>query len=137
MSSTDTTESELESTIVQSLLASGYVPGRSEDYDRDHAVDLVKLQQFLFSTQPKAISLLGIDKEGIKLQQFLSRLQGEVAKRGVVDVLRKGINHGPAFIDLFYGSPSQEPQGGQAICCQYLQRHPPVALQPRRIPACS
>jgi len=44
---------------------------------------------------------------GIKLQQFLSRLQGEIAKRGVVDVLRKGINHGPAHIDLFYGTPSQ------------------------------
>ena len=108
MSPTDTTERELESTIVQSLLASGYVQSESEDYDRDHAVDLVRLHQFLFSTQPKATSLLGIDKEGIKLQQFLSRLQGEIAKRGVVDVLRKGINHGPAFIDLFYGSPSQD-----------------------------
>ena len=30
-----------------------------------------------------------------KRQQFLHRLQGEIAKRGVVDVLRHGIKHGP------------------------------------------
>jgi type I restriction enzyme R subunit len=35
-------------------------------------------------------------------------LQGEIAKRGIIDVLRKGIKHGPVSIDLFYGTPSPE-----------------------------
>jgi type I restriction enzyme, R subunit len=30
----------------------------------------------------------------------------KIAKRGVIDVLRKGIDHGPAHVDLFYGTPS-------------------------------
>jgi len=108
MSPTDISESMLESTIVRSLLDQGYALGDPKDYDRDHAVDLIKLLDFLLSTQPKAVSQLGLDGEGIKLQQFLSRLQGEIAKRGVVDVLRKGINHGPASIELFYSTPSPD-----------------------------
>jgi type I restriction enzyme R subunit len=107
MNPTDTSEKELESRIVQSLInEAGNIQGDPKDYDRDHAVDLIKLLEFLVSTQPKVVSQLGLDGEGIKLQQFLSRLQGEIAKRGIVDVLRKGINHGPASVDLFYGTPS-------------------------------
>ena len=45
-------------------------------------------------------------KKAPKRQQFLARLQGEITKRGVVDVLRKGINHGPVSVDLFYGTPT-------------------------------
>jgi hypothetical protein len=44
------------------------------------------------------VGQLCLDGEGIRLQQFLSRLQGEIAKRGILDVLRKGINHGPTGI---------------------------------------
>ncbi|AET65213.1 type I restriction endonuclease subunit R [Methanothrix harundinacea] len=107
MSPTDTSEKNLESLIVQSLISeAGYVEGDSKDYDRDHAVDLIKLLEFLLSTQPQAVNQLGLDGEGLKLQQFLARLQGEIAKRGVIDVLRNGINHGPAHIDVFYGTPS-------------------------------
>jgi type I restriction enzyme R subunit len=98
----------LESAIVRSLHDQGYALGDPKDYERDHAVDLIKLLDFLLSTQPKVVGQLGLDGEGIKLQQFLSRLQGEVAKRGIVDVLRKGINHGPASIDLFYSTPSPD-----------------------------
>src|SRR5205085_9685539 len=34
------------------------------------------------------------------------RLQGEISKRGVIAVLRKGIKDGQHDIDLFYGTPS-------------------------------
>jgi len=44
--------------------------------------------------------------EGPSRQQFLGRLQGEITKRGVVDILRKGIKHGPAHVDLLYGTPT-------------------------------
>jgi type I restriction enzyme R subunit len=51
---------------------------------------------------------LVLTEKSSKRQQFLARLQGEIAKRGIIDVLRKGIKHGPASVDLFYGTPSPE-----------------------------
>ena len=107
MKPTDTSEKGLESIIVTSLVEdAGYVQGVPQDYDREHAVDLAKLLQFLAATQPDTYEALGIDEEGPKRTQFLHRLQGEIAKRGVVDVLRGGIKHGPAHVDLFYGTPT-------------------------------
>jgi type I restriction enzyme R subunit len=108
MPTTDTSEKGLETLIVAALIShAGYVAGEPNDYDRDHAVDLAKLLALLEETQPKTVELLGIGVEGSKRQQFLARLQGEIAKRGIIDVLRKGISHYPANnITLFYGSPS-------------------------------
>ena len=104
---TDTTEKGLESLIVQSLVAqAGYVQGDPKDYDREHAVDLAQLLNFLATTQPETFAQLDIDREGPKRTQFLHRLQGEIAKRGVIDVLRGTIKHGPATIELFYGAPT-------------------------------
>ncbi len=104
---TDTSEKELETLIVESLInEAGYLPGESSDYDREHAVDGVKLLDFLNSTQPESVEALGLSEEGPKRTQFLHRLQGEIAKRGVIDVLRKGIKHGPVSVDIFYGTPT-------------------------------
>jgi len=33
-------------------------------------------------------------------------LQGEITKRGTIDVLRNGIKHGAHHVDLFYGTPT-------------------------------
>ncbi len=107
MKTTDTSEKGLESIIVNSLVReAGYQQGDPKDYDREHAIDLAKLLQFLATTQPDTLDVLSIDTEGPKRTQFLHRLQGEIAKRGVVDVLRGGIKHGPATVDLFYGTPT-------------------------------
>lgn len=104
---TDTSEAGLEALIVGSLVAdAGYQEGSSEDYDRDHAVDLAKLLAFLEATNPEAFAALGLAADGPKRAQFLHRLQGEVARRGVIDVLRHGVKHGPVSVELFYGSPS-------------------------------
>jgi type I restriction enzyme R subunit len=104
---TDTSEKGLESLIVASLRdETGYVAGDSNDYDRDHAVDLAKLLSFLEATQPEIVERLGLAEEDLGRQQFLHRLQGEIAKRGVIDVLRHGVKHGSASVDLFYGTPS-------------------------------
>lgn len=107
MTPTDTSEKELERIITDSLITqSGYIQGSPEDFDRDHAVDLIKLQEFLQRTQPKIFEQLGLEEEGPKRLQFLARLQGEIAKRGVIDVLRRGVKHGPASVSLFYGTPT-------------------------------
>jgi type I restriction enzyme R subunit len=84
----------------------GYVPGDARDYDRAHAVDWTKLLAFLQDTQSKVVEQLALGEDGPRRESFLGRLQGEIARRGVVDVLRKGVKHGPASVALFYGSPS-------------------------------
>ena len=84
----------------------GWICRAAEDYDRDHAVDLAKLLGFLRATQPKVYEQLGLASDGPPRLKFLARLQGEIAKRGVVNVLREGIKHGPASVELFYGTPS-------------------------------
>lgn len=84
----------------------GYISGDTADYDRDYAIDIKKLISFIEITQPKIIDVLNLSSDSPKRQQFLARLQGEIAKRGVIDVLRKGIKHGPHSIDLFYGTPT-------------------------------
>jgi type I restriction enzyme R subunit len=104
---TDTSEKGLESLIVASLIAdAGYVAGDPKDYDREHAVDFAKLMAFLTATQPEIVERLGIGEDGPNRQKFLNRLQGEITKRGVIDILRKGVDHLSANVQLFYGTPS-------------------------------
>lgn len=84
----------------------GYLLGSSQDFDRTYAIDVLHLLRFVQATQPRAFEQLELGVTGPKQLQFFSRLQNEIAKRGIVDVLRKGISHGPAKVDLFYGTPS-------------------------------
>lgn len=84
----------------------GWLPGDPADYDREYCVDLVQLTAFMRSTQPEVAEALDLDNDSPTRRKFLARLQGEVSKRGVVNVLRNGIQHGPHHIELFYGTPS-------------------------------
>jgi type I restriction enzyme R subunit len=103
---TDTSEKGLESLIVADMTAAGWTPGASEDYNREYAVDLVQLRAFVHATQEPLAAAFNLDEEGPVRRKFLARLQGEISKRGVIDVLRKGIKHGAHHLDLFYGTPS-------------------------------
>ncbi|NIA16388.1 MAG: DEAD/DEAH box helicase family protein, partial [Nitrospiraceae bacterium] len=114
MPTTDTSEKGLETLIVESLVNdAGYVQGSNTDYSREHVVDLSKLREFLEATQPKVAEALALDQDCPKRTQFLHRLDAEIAKRGVIDVLRKGVKHGPASIELFYSTP--HPDNAKAV----------------------
>ena len=105
---TNTKENGLESLIVKWLVDHNkYEQGTNEDYNRDYAIDETRLFRFLQDTQPDAMEKLGIFKADIKKQQFLNRLQGEIAKRGIIDVLRKGVKVYPANLIMFYLTPSE------------------------------
>ena len=107
MATTNTREEGLETLITNSLITeAGYLAGEPKDYDRAHAVDTAQLFSFLEETQPDVLTTLGIAESGTARTKFLHRLQGEIKSRGVVDVLRKGIKHGPASVDLFYSTPT-------------------------------
>lgn len=125
---TDTSEKGLESLIVEAMVGrasaeapptgegislireryggTGWILGRAEAYDREFCVDLPQLRTFLHATQPKIAEALELDKDSPTRRKFLARLQGEISKRGVVDVLRHGIKDGPHHVEMFYGTPS-------------------------------
>jgi type I restriction enzyme R subunit len=89
----------------------GYIAGSPKSFECAHTIDLVQLFAFLRATQPDAFKKLGIvdpdDAKDINRLKFLARLSSELGgKRGVIDVLRKGVDHGPVHVDLFYGTPS-------------------------------
>jgi type I restriction enzyme R subunit len=84
----------------------GWIGGAPEDYDREYCVDRVQLSAFLRETQPNVADALDLGQDAPTRRKFLARLQGEISKRGTIDVLRHGIKHGPLHIDLFYGTPS-------------------------------
>src|SRR6266481_1088449 len=109
---TDTTEKGLEALIVGYMTADErspnerWIAGKPEDYDRSYAIDLVQLRALVAATQPRLIDAFDLHKDSPTRQKFLARLQGEITKRGVIDVLRHGVKHGPHSIELFYGTPT-------------------------------
>ncbi len=106
---TNTKEIGLESLIVNYLVDyNGYEQGHNEDYNRDYAIDEVRLLRFLKDTQPDEVEKLGIFYSDHKKNQFFNRLQGEIARRGVIDVLRKGIKVYPANLIMFYMTPTEK-----------------------------
>ena len=86
----------------------GWSPGNHHDYDREYCVDTVQLDAFLRATQPDAASALRLGEDGPTRRKFLARLQGEIARRGTIDVLRSGLRHGPHDLSLYYVTPSAE-----------------------------
>lgn len=107
MRTTDTSEAALEALIVASLLnEAGYTEGSPQDYDPSYALDVMKLLAFLSDTQPDTYEALHITSKGHSRDKFLHRLQGEIARRGIIDVLRKGVHHGAHALDLFYATPT-------------------------------
>lgn len=84
-----------------------WILGNAADFDRAHVVDTRQLLTFLEATQPEAFAALNLGHPGMSRTRFLERLQSEIAKRGVIDVQRKGIKHGPESFDLYYGVPTE------------------------------
>ena len=105
---TNTKENGLESLIVNWLVEqNGYEEGTNADYNKEYAVDETRLFRFLQDTQPKEMTKLGVFASETKKRQFLNRLSGEIAKRGIIDVLRNGVKVYPADLIMFYLTPTE------------------------------
>jgi len=104
------------------ITGTGYFAGSPKDYDRAHALDVPQLIAFLRVTQPEAFKKLALsdpnDAKDIDRLKFLARLSSEIGMRGVIDVLRKGLDHGPLHFDLFYGTPSPGNAKAEALHAQ-------------------
>ena len=103
---TDTSEKGLEARICDLIQESGWLPGDNQDYQPASCVDLTHLAAFLHDTQPETAQALNLDSDNNTRRQFLNRLKAQISSRGIIDVLRKGIEHGQHSIRLFYGTPS-------------------------------
>jgi type I restriction enzyme R subunit len=105
---TDTSEAGLEAVIVRQMTEPevGWSEGDPADFDREFALDVEQLASFLQATQPAIAEAADLRGEGATRRRLLARLQGEITSRGIVDVLRNGIKHGPLSVDLLYGTPS-------------------------------
>ena len=111
MAFTNTREEGLESLIVKWLVEqNGYEQGTNDDYSKEYALDETRLFRFLSETQPDEMDKLSVFKSDTKKRQFLNRLQGELAKRGIIDVLRNGIKVYPADLIMFYLTPTENNQ---------------------------
>lgn len=107
MAFSDKTEKGFETLIVDWLTGhNGYEQGTNEDYNKDYAVDETRLFHFLNETQPREMAKLGTE-DGQKRRQFLNRLSGEIARRGIIDVLRNGVKVYPADLIMFYFTPTE------------------------------
>lgn len=108
MAFTDKTERGFETLIVNYLRdQNGYEEGSNDDYSKEYVVDENRLFRFLNKTQPDEMEKLGCNKSEQRKRQFLNRLSGEIAKRGIIDVLRKGVKVYPADLVMFYFTPTE------------------------------
>ncbi len=106
MKTTDTTERGLETLIEKHLCTEevGYTQAFSTDYDRTLCLNTKQLFSFLEATQPDKLAT--IRKRGE--DKFLKRLSDQIKKRGVIDVLRKGVKDLDLTVYLYYKRPTSQ-----------------------------
>lgn len=103
---TDTSEKGLETILVEGLCASGWTAGKNEDFVAKYGLDLEQLHRFIRETQPAVALAIDLDSHTPTQHKSLDRIAKEITSRGIIDVLRTGVKHGPHHIDLFFGAPS-------------------------------
>lgn len=101
-------EKSLEDLITNYLTKQqGYDLGVSDDYDKTYGMDLSRLETFLRATQPELIASSRVFETATNRRKFFERLRDEITKRGVVDVLRKGVKHLSRTFELYMPLPSE------------------------------
>lgn len=123
MAFTNTKEVGLENLIVKWLTGqNGYEQGTNDDYSQEFAMDTARLFRFLEATQPDKVEQLGIFTSEKKRRDFLSRLSLEISRRGVVDVLRRGVKMYPLQqrLYLYFLTPTETNEKARALYGQNI-----------------
>ena len=137
MAFTNTKESGLEALIVKWLVEqNGYEEGTNADYNKEYAIDETRLFRFLQDTQPSQMGKLGVFQSEQKKRQFLNRLQGEMVKRGIVDILRNGIKIYPVDLIMFYLTPTENNEKAREMF-QFKRCMVHLAVDDARIKFCT
>jgi len=103
---TDTSEKGLEALLVEGLCERGWTQGNAVDFVPKFGLDLEQLRTFLRTTQPAIEIQLDLSNDTATRNKSLDRIAKEITGRGIIDVLRTGVKHGPHHIDMFFGAPS-------------------------------
>lgn len=86
--------------------AGGYRKRSPDDYDRELCLDTKLVLEFIYATQPKSWTALTEHYGEDAKERFLRRLAGDIEKRGVLDVLRKGVKEAGQKFQLAYFRPA-------------------------------
>lgn len=106
---TNTKEIGLESLIVEYLVdQNGYQLGVNADYNKEFAIDEKRLFEFLQVTQAEKMEILHIQDSDLQKSKFLSKLKQELASRGIIDVLRKGMRYLHSSLEFYFVTPSAD-----------------------------
>ena len=101
------TENKFEEHIEDYLLNSGYIKGNPKDYDKEFAIDTTQLFKFLEDTQPEKLQKLKEHYQKNYKDKLLNRIYQELNSKGMIEVLRRGINIIPVGnIKLAYFKPN-------------------------------
>lgn len=104
--STDTSEKGLEAFIEASLLnQSKYIPRNYQNYDRELCLDVELLFQFIEKTQSESLEKLKKTHGDLYKKKFCKRLFDQIKSKGVIHVLRKGVNDNDIKVTLLYDKP--------------------------------
>ena len=100
------TEENFEDHIEQHLNQSGYRSLQSSHYNKSLCLISNETLQFIQDTQPKEYQKLERQYGADTPQKLLDRVSRQIASRGVLDVLRKGIRDRGSHFHLTYFRPS-------------------------------
>ena len=100
------TEQNFEDHIEQHLNRSGYQSLQSTDYDRSLCLISDETLQFIQDTQPNEYQRLERQYGADTPSKLLDRVSKQIASRGVLDVLRKGVKDRGCEFKLTYFRPS-------------------------------
>ena len=99
-------EQHFEEHIEEQLLNSGYIKRLSTEYDKDLCLIPSEVVAFIKATQPEEYAKLEQQYGADTPQKFCARLAREVAQKGTLEVLRKGIkDRGAKFRLAYYRTP--------------------------------
>jgi type I restriction enzyme R subunit len=106
---TNTRENGLETLIVDYLVNSnGYEQGGATDYNKEFAIDETRLFRFLQATQPDKLEILHILDSDLQKSKFLNKLKQELADKGIIDLMRKGMRYLHSSLDFYFVTPSPD-----------------------------
>lgn len=99
-----TNEEALESSIEKYLLDNhGYIKGHSKDFNKEYAIDKIRLFDFLEISQKDELDKLKRDSD--YKQKILYQLSKMISKYGVLKIFKKGLSIADANFTLFYPAP--------------------------------
>jgi len=105
---TNTKENGFETIIVNCLVENNhYEEGTNSDYDKQYAIDELRLFRFLKDTQESKINELGIEESEIEKRKFLDRLSKKLSDNGVIDIIRNGMKYKNHTLDFYMVRPSE------------------------------